>query len=184
MANINLNTIDFKRLGTVRYDGGIELFDKGRDYRRIRQSARDVLFLDQLGFVEVMSSNVSAIMVDGDDLLVRFHGGAVYRYFNQGHHYDTMLRSDSKGRYVWREFRWKRVPFRQEQSIILPSGVQHMDLTYEELGERFAESYKRFNIPIQESSESILRTLINLYSKQPTINLTNLDLISILNILN
>lgn len=183
MADIQLNKLDLQRLGTVRYDGSIQLEDLNRKYKRIRQSARDVLYLDQLGFVETMSSNVSAIMRDGEDLLIRFHNDSVYRYFGQGYHFDSMLKSSSKGNYVWVHFRWKQIPFLQEQSIVLPSGVQHSNLTYEEIGQRFADDYQRFNIPIQDSSEDITRTLINLFNKQSNINLSGLDLISLFNLI-
>lgn len=184
MADIKLNQLDLQRLGDVRYDGGIRLFDENRDFRRIRQSARDVLFLEELGFVEVMSSNVSAVMVDGEDLLIRFHRGEVYRYPGQGYLFNHMMRSASKGRWVWQNLRRTNVPYYQEQSIITPSGVQHSNLTYEQIGERFAEEYKRFNIPLTESSEGILKTLINLFSRKPNIDLRSLDLMAIFNLLN
>lgn len=180
MANIELNMIDVKRLGEIRTDGGIKLFDRGRSYRRIRQSARDVLFLSEIGFTEVMSSNVSAIMEDGKDLLVRFHGGDAYRYFNQGQHFKPMLMSNSKGRYVWQHFRWKQVSYRHEGTITVPSRYAS-NLEYEHIGDELGEQYNAFNIPIKESSEDILKTLINLYSRHVDIN--QLELINVLGIL-
>ena len=50
-------------------------------------------------FVEVESSNVKAIAKDGDDLLVKFNSGAVYRYTGASKEYQPMLDAESKGKF-------------------------------------------------------------------------------------
>lgn len=180
MADIKMIPMDFKRLGDIKPDGSIRLIDNNRDYRRIKQSARDVLYLEQLGFTEVMSSNVSAVMRESDDLLIRFHNGGIYRYFKQGYLFDDIMRSNSKGRWTWQNLRWKQVPFRYEGKILTPSGYQST-LTYEQIGEQLSSEYTKFNIPIQDSTEDILKTLINLYSSQ--VKLNSLELFDVMTIL-
>lgn len=47
--------------------------------------------------MRVTSSNVAAIVKDGDDLCVRFNSGKCYRYTGAGDLYYDMLAADSKG---------------------------------------------------------------------------------------
>ena len=103
------------------------LEDKGREFKRIRHSAQEKVQLSRAGFQHVLSSNVSAIAKDGDNLVVRFHGGATYEYTGAGDLYSKMLRSNSKGKFVWRELIRKRVPFRKVGSVRLRSDAQYTD---------------------------------------------------------
>lgn len=175
-----LKRLDLKHLGEQLDTGSIKLTDKGRDYQRIRQSAQDVLFLETIGFTEVMSSNVSAISTDGNDLLIRFHNESIYRYRNKANLYEPMLRSNSKGKYVWKELRYKSVPYRLEGKLTTPSGSR-TDITYEDIDKHYREEYKRINLPIQESTEKLLKTLTNLQTTEVTTNTLNIvDILTLL----
>ena len=62
----------------------ILLEDKNRKYRRYNHDAAERFELAKEGFQAVQSSNVSAVGKSGDDLMIRFHNGSVYRYFGMG----------------------------------------------------------------------------------------------------
>lgn len=81
------------------------LVDKGREFQRIRHSSVEKATLAKSGLQHVLSSNVSSIGIDKKDLIVRFHNGSLYKYPNKGSLYDDMLRSNSKGKFVWRKLR-------------------------------------------------------------------------------
>jgi hypothetical protein len=49
---------------------------------------------------ELNSSNIAAVEKDGEDLLVTFRSGGMYRYQGAAHHYDDLVRADSPGRYL------------------------------------------------------------------------------------
>lgn len=48
----------------------------------------------------MLSSNVSAVGTDGDDLIVRFVNGSLYQYSKVADLYRPMLESNSKGHFV------------------------------------------------------------------------------------
>jgi hypothetical protein len=50
----------------------------------------------------VDSSNLEAVGADGDDLLVRFKRGGVYRYRGAGHLLPSLLAAESAGRFLAR----------------------------------------------------------------------------------
>ena len=89
----------------------IRLEDKGRKYKRFRPSPSEKIQLANSGLQWVLSSNVSAIGMDGEDLIVRFHNGSMYRYIGAGKLYDDMLKSNSKGHFVWVKLRRPKVPY-------------------------------------------------------------------------
>ena len=60
------------------------LQDKNRKYRRYGYGSGEKIKLANYGLQWVLSSNVSAIGVAGDDLIVRFHNGSLYQYDGKG----------------------------------------------------------------------------------------------------
>lgn len=97
----------------------ILLEDKNRDFQRFRHTAREKLQLSKAGFQHVLSSNVSAIATQDDDLIIRFHGGATYKYFGKADLYRPMLRSNSKGRFVWQKLIRPNVSYSKVGSVRL-----------------------------------------------------------------
>jgi hypothetical protein len=87
------------------------LVDKNRDFRRFRHTAKEKLTLAKNRFIHVLSSNVSAVKRDGKALLIRFHNGSIYTYPTSGHLIVAMLKSNSKGRFVWRKLIRPGVPY-------------------------------------------------------------------------
>lgn len=105
----------------------VRLEDKNRPYKRIRQSAKEKVQLARAGFQHVLSSNVSAIAKAGKNLIVRFHGGATYSYSGAGDLYDDMLKSNSKGSFVWKHLIRKKVSYRKVATVSLKSDKQFTD---------------------------------------------------------
>lgn len=60
---------------------------------------------------KVESSNLVFAGVSSDGLLVGYQGGSVYLYPEQPHHFDSMMKSASKGSYVAKYI--KKLPFVQ-----------------------------------------------------------------------
>jgi hypothetical protein len=107
----------------------IRLEDLNRDYRRYYHSEKEVLFLANIGCQWVTSSNVSAVCRFAEypnDLVVRFINGSVYRYMNLADKYNDILKSNSKGRWVWDNLRGRvkgrhKVPYEYLGKISLPT---------------------------------------------------------------
>ena len=74
----------------------IRLEDKGRKYKRFRPSAQEKIQLANNGLQWVLSSNVSAIGINDQDLIIRFHNGSIYKYPGRYYLYEEMLESNSK----------------------------------------------------------------------------------------
>jgi len=51
-------------------------------------------------WTSVTSSNLDAVAVDGNDLLVRFSHGGIYRYTGAASHFDALTTAESPGRYL------------------------------------------------------------------------------------
>jgi hypothetical protein len=49
---------------------------------------------------EVNSSNIAAVEIDGEDLIVTFRSGGTYRYEGAAHHHDDLVNAESPGRYL------------------------------------------------------------------------------------
>lgn len=104
----------------------ILLEDKNRKYRRYRPSPSEKIQLANSGLQWVLSSNVSALGVYDDDLVIRFHNGSLYRYPNQGKLFDAMMQSNSKGHFVWVKLRKPKVtyekigslPFKEDSEVL------------------------------------------------------------------
>lgn len=95
----------------------IRLEDKGRTYKRYRPSSEEKIILADKGMQWVLSSNVSAIGVKDDDLIIRFQNGSLYSYSKQAKKLPNILQSNSKGKWVWAHLRRKNVPYRRIGSM-------------------------------------------------------------------
>lgn len=73
-----------------------------RKYPRIRPSANEKYQLAKSGFQWTLSSFISAVGVEGNNLLIRFKNGTVYTYPGKANLFDKMIKSPSKGRYFHR----------------------------------------------------------------------------------
>jgi|LGOV01.1.fsa_nt_gb hypothetical protein len=106
------------------------LVDKNRVYKRYRPSADEKIKLKNNGLQWVLSSNVSAVGTIGNDLVIRFINGSLYQYPNQAKLFEPMLKSNSKGHYVWVKLRKPQVAFNKIGSLPLDTDT---DVTDDEL---------------------------------------------------
>lgn len=104
------------------------LEDKNRDFRRVKHSAEEKIQLANKGLQHVLSSNISAIGIDGSALIVRFHNGSLYRFPNLARLYEPMLNSGSKGKYFYRKIRRPNKPFSKTGSLPLKSDIELTDI--------------------------------------------------------
>ena len=105
----------------------IQLVDKGRDYKRLRPNPTEKVKLANNGLQWVLSSNVSAIGTNGNDLIIRFHNGSLYEYPNQAKLYEPMLQSNSKGHFVWVKLRYPKVAYQKIGSLPLAGDEEATD---------------------------------------------------------
>lgn len=133
------------------------LQDKNRDYRRWDHSAAERFTLAKHGFQAVQSSNVSAVGTSGDDLMIRFHNGSIYRYFGMGDELMSILSSNSKGKWVWRYLRRAGVPYQFVGMLALPDDL---DVTDQEL---FAMEDERYFEDMTEHVGGIKRIVATQY---------------------
>lgn len=105
----------------------ILLEDKNRKYRRYRPNEVERIQLANNGLQWVLSSNVSAVGVNGDDLIIRFHNGSLYEYNGQGDRFEDIMRSNSKGHWVWVNLRRKNVPYRKIGALPLREDITLTD---------------------------------------------------------
>lgn len=89
------------------------LRDPHRAYRRLRPNPAEKIQLANAGLQWVLSSNVSGIGVNDNDLIIRFHNGSIYEYPNQAKLFEPMMNSNSKGGFVWARLRRPRVAYRK-----------------------------------------------------------------------
>lgn len=119
--------IDLSHLGELQPDGSIRLYDeniKYRKYRRYRHTPQQKVYLNNLGFVSVQSSNVSALRVSGNDLYIRFLNSSLYRYPGSADIFDKIMNSLSKGSAVWKYLRRPNKPYERVGSIKYPKELQ------------------------------------------------------------
>lgn len=112
------------------------LQDKNRDYRRWDHSGIERFTLAKAGFQAVQSSNVSAVGVSENDLLIRFHNGSVYKYYDMAERYQSILSSNSKGKWVWRFLRRAGVPYVRIADFPLPDDLDMTDEELFDIGDR------------------------------------------------
>ena len=159
------------------------LVDLNREYRRYRPNVSEKVQLANTGLQWVLSSNVSAVGVDGQDLIVRFHNGSLYAYDKQAYHFDKMLQSNSKGHYVWVHLRRKGVPYRKIGALPFKSDDQVTDEEIFELvkndGMAFENRLERMGLAVIRTSNGGIETIstqqLGLYDKTEKVieNITN-----------
>jgi len=106
----------------------VAVLEKGREYQRFQHTQDEDRFLRRKGLTPVVSSNVSAIAVDEIGLIVRFHGGSTYRYPESGNLYERMLKSSSKGKFVWRELIRKKAPYYRMGAVNIADDIEDRDM--------------------------------------------------------
>ena len=137
------------------------LEDKGRKYKRYRPSANEKIQLAEenrytdKGLQWVLSSNVSAVGVNGEDLIIRFHNGSVYRYFKKSNKINSILTSNSKGHWVWVNLRWKNVRYQKIGSVPLESDTPIDDT---EIFEKLDTNEIRVESPHVLDQQDIMKT--------------------------
>lgn len=52
-----------------------------------------------MNFTYVNSTDISAIAVNGNDLIIKFNSGSAYKYINAANEYQNLINSSSKGKY-------------------------------------------------------------------------------------
>lgn len=144
--------INLEHLGELQEDGSILLFDKHIKYRekmtgyyrRIRQSPKQKSFLGGLGYTSVESSFISAVMVQEENLIIRFHNGSLYEYYGFADEFERILLANSKGQYFNRNIRptelYARIgslPFPEKYEIDIPQ----KNWTDEELFDKLEVDY-------------------------------------------
>jgi len=107
-----------------------EVKEEGRKYTRLKHTKDEEITLRTKGLIPVVSSNVSGIARNENVLVVRFHGGATYGYPSSGELFNEMLKSPSKGKFVWRELRRKRVPYYRMGAVNLLDDVESKDMMH------------------------------------------------------
>lgn len=139
------------------------LQDKGRDYRRFRFSPREQAFLSLNGFQTVQSSNVAAVGIKENNLLIRFHNGSVYEYLNQASQYDNVLKSNSKGKWVWRNLRRRNIPYQKVGTLPLPDDIGVTDeQIFQEIDNRYmSDIVKHVDVPVFQSFEFLQGVALN-----------------------
>ena len=106
------------------------LEDYNREYKRFRYTPEEKIQLAKQGLQHVLSSNVSAVGRDGEDLIIRFHNSSIYRYPGKGDMYQDMLNSNSKGSWVWQNLRYTNANYIKIGSFKLENDI---DLSDEEM---------------------------------------------------
>ena len=97
----------------------ILLEDKNREYKRFRPNVSEKIQLANNGLQWVLSSNVSALGTNEDSLIIRFHNGSFYEYPNQAKLFEDMLKSNSKGHFVWVKLRRPKVAYKKNRIVTI-----------------------------------------------------------------
>lgn len=111
----------------MKYGRAVPKSKGGTLYQRLRHSESEKIQLINNGMQWVNSSNVSAVGIQGNDLIIRFHNSSLYKYPNQKEVYDKILNSNSKGHAVWRYLRWTNVPYMKIGSLPFKDDKQVTD---------------------------------------------------------
>lgn len=140
-----------------------------RKYTRYAHTPEESVALSSRGLRPVVSSNVSAVGLKGEALVVRFHGGATYNYPSSGDRFEDMLNAPSKGKFVWRELRRKGVPYNKIGSVLIDNDIEDRDLMREDAEE-----------PISDLTD-FLTTLVSVEKVLESGIVARLDLVTIIN---
>ncbi len=170
--------VNLLEIGEILPNGTYRLFDGARDYRRIRQTAAQKNFLAHNGLQFVNSSAISAVGVNEDDLIIRFHNGSMYSYSGASYLFDEQVGANSRGRFFNRRVRGK-FRFKKIASLPLPKALQTAETMEAELlsdeqifktleTQDFKELIKNleqpkieFNVAFDNSGNELLQILIN-----------------------
>lgn len=138
------------RLGQVREDGSILLSNENikfreaqtGDYKRIRQTTRQSIYLAEQGLKSVNSSFISAIGVKDNDLYVRFHNASLYVYYGFAKEIDDFFMANSKGQF-FNKFIRPTKRYKKLDSMPFPkdTGASPLELTDTELFEAMDFDY-------------------------------------------
>lgn len=104
--------------------------DENRQYKRIVPTVNERTELFNQGYTPVLSSNVSAASVKGNDLYIRFHNASIYKYPNKADLFERLIAASSKGKWVWRFLRRPKVSFVKVGKMPLE---QDIDVSDEEI---------------------------------------------------
>ena len=140
-----------------------------RKYTRLAHTAKESVYLSSRGLRPVISSNVSAVGMKDNALIVRFHGGATYSYPGQGDRFEDIINAPSKGKWVWRELRRAGVAYNKIGSVEIIDDVDDRDLMREDAEE-----------PISDLTD-FLTTMVSINTVLDTGIITRIDLVSIIN---
>ena len=147
----------------------ILLADKGRQYRRYRPDSNQKVQLGEAGYQWVLSSCISAIGTDGDDLLIRFQNASTYTYPGSAKFYRRMLQSNSKGKFFWSRIRRPNLPYKRTGKLRLNKDID-LDVTDEEL---FKDLDKQVDARMTEFVKTKVKndivTIKNIFFKKVTI---------------
>lgn len=110
----------------------LQVTNEKRKYTRLAHTLPESQMLNDIGFKAVVSSNVSAVAIRGDALVIRFHGGATYEYPGMRDRYTDIMSAPSKGKWVWRELRRKSVAYNRIGDIEIEDDVDDRDLMRED----------------------------------------------------
>lgn len=106
-----------------------DIFSKGLEATTIPKkihSLEQSRELMKAGFVPVISSWVSALGVEGNDLYIRFHNGNVYKYQGLGSKYQQLAKAQSKGRAI-HKFIFGKVKGKKVGSLPISGDVEVME---------------------------------------------------------
>lgn len=52
-----------------------------------------------MNFIPVSSSDIAAIAIDGNDLVIKFKSGGIYKYVNAAKEFNNLINASSCGKY-------------------------------------------------------------------------------------
>lgn len=135
----------------------IKLSEKARGYERYRHTAKEKVFLQLNGLQHVLSSNVSSVGTKENALIIRFHNGSVYEYPGRAADLENILKSNSKGKWVWRNLRRRNAPYRKVGKIPLPDDIGVTDEEiFQEIDNRYmSDLVQHVDVPVFQSFEFI-----------------------------
>lgn len=122
----------------------MRVLNEDRKYPRVRPSANEKYQLEKAGFQWTLSSFISAIGTEGNNLLIRFKNSTVYSYPNKATLFDKMLKAPSKGKFFWRNLRQMK-NFTKGASFPLESDINlEDDQLIEELDNQIQEEMTKY----------------------------------------
>jgi hypothetical protein len=96
---------------------------------------------------------VAGVGIRENNLMIRFHNGSVYEYTNQASRYDDILKSNSKGQWVWRNLRRRNIPYKKVGALPLADDIGVTDKQiFQEIDNRYLSDLTQFvDVPIFQS---------------------------------